>query len=95
MVNERSERGLLDNLAVPGRLDFGIFVVASSTRRGLNHYLRVSYVPRGRQQVRGEGWSWSTGSCPQETAQAASVYAETLLLESLLHHYGVQDEIPY
>lgn len=71
-------------------LDFGVFVVASSSNGGFRHSIRVTYVPRMGPTMHETPFSWTTAACPEGLVQAVSYRAETFLEDAVIALYGLE-----
>lgn len=76
-------------------LDWGLFVLGSSDRRGRRHAINATYVPRVGPAILEPAWSWETIICPATIAQAATLRAEAFILDAIITHYGIQEDLPF
>ena len=95
-MQDRMERALHPetsrNLAV---LDFGVFIVGSSSHSRRQHGISVSYVPRlGPVQIE-QPWTWETTACPESLAQATVLRSEAFILDAVIRLYGLQQDLPF
>lgn len=82
-------------LQQPGILDFGVFIVGSSSNSGRTHWLTASLVERRREVIPSQQWAWSTVGVPAPTLQACAYWGETQVTEVCLRLYGIQGDLPY
>jgi hypothetical protein len=94
-MKDRSEASLFGeakrHLAI---LDFGVFVVASSTHSRREHNICCTYVPRLGPVLREPPWAWTTTACPNEIAQGVVLRAEAFTLDAIGAVYGLQGKFP-
>jgi hypothetical protein len=75
------------------RLDFGVFIVASSSHSGRKHGIHVAYVPRVGPTLHEDPWFWTTSGCPAEVVRAVMLRGEAFTTDAILTHYGIEEDL--
>jgi hypothetical protein len=74
-------------------LDFGVFIVGSSTHNGGTHGIRVTHVPRVGPALTEKPWTWGTQGCPNTIVQSVLLRSEAFLIDAVERQYGIAESL--